>query len=88
MITATGREIPEPPRIRLDTNRKTTIDLKKFERWLLDQGIEEAKSRKDSYNLGWLERETLPLTPSSIELLNEYLFDAPMEGIRECWSLE
>lgn len=71
----TGRAIPDPPGIRLATERKAKNDLNALRSWLLAQAIAEAESRGDDYNLLWMRREDSRRLPqASIELLNLYLF--------------
>ncbi len=51
MQTLSGRYIPRPPRIRLDSARKAANDINKVEEWLKQQAIDEAASRHDEFNL-------------------------------------
>jgi hypothetical protein len=75
MITLTGRTIPKPPPIRLDSNRKALNDLKKVEQWLLDNAREEATLKKDDYFLTLIRNEVAgKLPPATVDSLNLYLF--------------
>lgn len=76
--TMTGREIPAPPIIRLDSNRKATKDLKAQKQWLIDQAIAEATARKDDFNLTQFKNEKADnLPPASADAMSLYLFDDP-----------
>jgi len=72
--TITGRSIPYPPAIRLETSRKAAIDCKKVDDWLISQGIAEAVSRNDEYNLLTF-RNLKKLYTADRDLLNYYLFE-------------
>lgn len=75
MKTTSGREIPNPPKIRLDSNRKTTIDIKKLQFWLLEQAKEEATSRNDDYFLTLIKGEIAGKLPkATMDSINLYLF--------------
>jgi hypothetical protein len=75
ITTRSGRKIPAPPPIRLDSNRKATIDIKKVDAWLLDQGLREAESRKDKFVTTLFKGiNANNLTPSDKDSLNQYLF--------------
>ena len=75
VMTTTGRAIPAPPRIRTDSNRKAAIDLKKHDEWLIQQTREEAQSRKDEFNLVWIDQmKPGRLSQSDKYLANVYLF--------------
>ena len=74
--TQFNREIPAPLAIRLDTNRKAVIDLKKLDNWLIKNAKEEAFIRKDKYNQTIFNgiKEDSKLTTSDKEGINLYLF--------------
>jgi len=74
--TQFNREIPAPPAIRLDTDRKVVIDLKKLDNWLTKNAKEEAFIRKDKYNQTIFNgiKEGSKLTTSDKEGINLYLF--------------
>jgi hypothetical protein len=74
VTTLSGRRIDAPPQIRLDSNRKTIIDLKKQQQWLLDEAYTEAFIKKDEFNLNWIKNEKPNLPPAVIDSLNVYLF--------------
>ena len=76
--TTTGREIPSPPVIRTDSNRKASNDLKKQNQWLIDQSVAEAKARGDDFNLIQFQNEKANnLPPASKAAMSQYLFDDP-----------
>lgn len=73
--TLSGREIPAPPRIRLDTNRKATIDLKKQNQWLIDQSSAEAQARGDNFNYRHFSNERADNLPEASKSgMSLYLF--------------
>lgn len=73
--TLTGRQIPVPPHIRVETTRKCINDLKKHDVWLIEQVRDEARSRSDDYNLLWINRmKPGELSPSDKDCANLYLF--------------
>ena len=50
ITTPSGRRIQGPPQIRTATERMAVADTRKYDQWLLDQAIEEAKARGDTWN--------------------------------------
>ena len=65
----------ELPTIRLDTERKIIIDLKKFDNWLLKNAKEEAIIRNDDYNQIILNgMKEGKLTTADRYMINQYLF--------------
>lgn len=75
MKTITGRVISDPPKIRLDSNRKTINDLKKLDQWLLDQALEEAKSKNDDWFPLLIKNEVAGKLPVATRAsINLYLF--------------
>lgn len=84
VLTASGRSIPEPPRIRLSSDRVATADLRLSRLWLLEQAIAEADARFDEWNGDRYRRERedfvrerkrrYDLPPASVDDLNVYLF--------------
>lgn len=56
--TLSGRDIPAPPKIIFgEGNRKCCNSIKKLNIWLREQAIEEARARKDEFNLLIFESE-------------------------------
>lgn len=79
--TLTGRDIPSPPQVTGGGDRKTANQVRSQLQWLLDQGIAEAESRGDDFNLSWMRNEKVGslakgsgLPQATIDSLNEYLF--------------
>lgn len=73
--TVSGREIPAPPPIRLDTDRKASSDVKKVDSWLLDQALQEAEDRNDDFNKTQFQGlDPKKLSPADKDILNQYLF--------------
>jgi hypothetical protein len=82
MLTLSGRSIPNPPAIRLDSSRKAANDIKRIEAWLLTNAIAEAKTRGDDYNLTWMIGEKPgKLPPATVDNLNVYLFGTTLPEI-------
>lgn len=75
VTTLTGREIPAPPAIRTDTNRKAMRDVRKVEDWLVEQVQAEAEARNDEWGQT-LFRGLDPrnLSPADKDAANLYLF--------------
>lgn len=64
----------ELPTIRLDTERKIIIDLKKFDNYLLKNAKKEAIIRNDDYNqtiFNGMKEEKL--TTADRDMINQYL---------------
>lgn len=73
LYTATDREIPLPPKM---SKRITKADTKKFNQWLIDQALAEAKARGDDWNYDRFSYEKADnLPPASMDDLNYYLFN-------------
>jgi len=74
----------ELPTIRLDTERKAIIDLKKFDNWLLKNAKEEAIIRNDDYNQtifnGMKEGR---LTTADRNMINQYLLPEEYKDVRD-----
>jgi hypothetical protein len=77
--TCTGQVTTPFPKVDMSTNRKVTNTLKRVDEWLLSNGIAEAETRKDEFNLVWMNNtDPKKLTPCDRDLLNEYLFGDPI----------
>lgn len=82
ITTLTGRQIPIPPRVRLETGRNATMDVHALNRWLAKQAVEEAKARNDDFNLIGFQQEAdmmarnskKDMPPASMDAMNLYLF--------------
>ena len=75
LLTLSGRKIPHPPPIRLESERKAKNDLRKIDLWLLEQARAEAVSRLDEWNkmtFGFMSVKNL--SPADRDTLNQYLF--------------
>ena len=73
--TQSGRSIPVPPSIRLETTRKATIDVAKVDAWLVEQGRAEALARNDEFvGLQFEGMNPKRLSPADKDILNDYLF--------------
>jgi len=73
--TLSGRQIPTPPPIRVDTNRKAIADLKKHDQWIIDQAIAEATAKNDDFNLiQFQQMKAGKLSQSDKDGANVYLF--------------
>ena len=72
--TATGRKTTPFPKWDTSTPRKAKNSEKKINEWLMDNAIEEARSRGDDFNLRQFEGNRDNPTVSDRESANEYLF--------------
>lgn len=93
-ITNTGRHTSPTPHF----NGRITNALKRLQKWMIDECVEEAKSRGDWFNLIWLEElqrrvekshKEGTVTPAENAALNEYManpdwvFEMPYKMTRE-----
>lgn len=75
VLTSSGRPTTPFPSFNFDTNRKATNSVRKVDEWLLQNAIEEAKSRGDDYNHTIFSGETAKNLPqASKDSMEEYLF--------------
>lgn len=73
--TLSGREILAPPAIRLGTVAQTRNDVRKVDRWLWEQGIQEASAKQDEFAKSQFEHlNPARLSPADKDSLNTYLF--------------
>lgn len=73
--TATGRETTPVPNVSADTNRKAINASARMDQWLIENARAEAQARGDDFNGPMFDRmEPRKLSPSDIDILNEYLF--------------
>uniref|UniRef100_A0A6M3K9Z4 Uncharacterized protein n=1 Tax=viral metagenome TaxID=1070528 RepID=A0A6M3K9Z4_9ZZZZ len=73
--TQSGRMIPVPPGIRLETARKAQIDVRKTDAWLVEQAQSEAKAKGDEFVSQQFEQmNPKKLSPADKDIMNDYLF--------------
>ena len=72
--TVTGRRLSRAPEWKLTSNRAAQASQRRFDQWIIDEAIAEAKSKSDDYNLIWLQAEK-PVMPDGIRTcMWQYLF--------------
>lgn len=73
--TLSGRATTPFPKIDTETNRKTIATVKKVDKWLFDNAIEEAKFRKDDFVLNQFKCENPAKMPQATkDSMHLYLF--------------
>lgn len=75
VLTATGRKTTPFPKLDTTTNRKTGNTLKRVDQWLMDNAVEEAKTRGDEFNLRQFEQNRKKPSPADKDSAEMYLFD-------------
>ena len=63
--TVTGRRLSRAPEWKLTSERAAKASRRRIDQWIIDEAIAEAKSRRDEYNLIWLQ-QTKPFMPDGI----------------------
>ena len=74
VLTSSGRKTTPFPKISFDTNRKATNTLKAVDTWLMSNALDEAESRGDSFNAGWLRQSQQKPSQADKDAAEEYLF--------------
>jgi N12 class adenine-specific DNA methylase/adenine-specific DNA methylase len=75
VTTSSGRQTTPFPKIDMGTDRKTGSTLKRVDKWLYDNAVEEARARGDDFNLRQFEAEDpAKMPPASKDAMEEYLF--------------
>ena len=75
VLTATGRETSPFPEIKTGSDRIMGNTIKRVEKWLIDNAIDEARSRGDNFNLRSFEHINLKnLSQSDKDGAELYLF--------------
>lgn len=72
--TVTGRTTSPFPKVDVTTNRKAANTVKRVHQWLVDNFIEEAKSRNDEFALLVLSSDG-KLPPATLDAMYDYLFN-------------
>lgn len=84
MRTATGRTTTPYPMVTLDTRQKAANSVKRVGEWLINNAIEEARSRGDRFNLRTFENVNLRnITPAEWDSAEEYLFGDEIPQVPE-----
>ncbi|MGW8180117.1 MAG: hypothetical protein ACWGQW_15360, partial [bacterium] len=73
--TVSGRTTTPFPKVNVSTERTSTLTIRRVDKWLMDNAIEEAKARGDVFNLRQFEGENPKNIPlASKDAMEEYLF--------------
>jgi hypothetical protein len=72
--TASGRATTPFPKIDLASERKAGNTLKRVEQWLMQNAIDEARSRGDEFNTAQFEVNLLKPQQADKDAAEEYLF--------------
>lgn len=74
VLTNTGRKTTPFPKVSLDTNRKASNTLKLVDRWLMQNALDEARSRSDEFNARQFEASLEKPQQADKDAAEEYLF--------------
>lgn len=74
VLTSSGRETSPFPKVSNKTNRKAVNTVRKVDSWLMDNAIEEAKSRGDEFNQRQFEQNRDKPSQADKDSAEEYLF--------------
>lgn len=74
VLTNTGRKTTPFPKVSLDTNRKASNTLKLVDRWLMQNALDEARSRSDEFNARQFEASLENPQQADKDAAEEYLF--------------
>lgn len=75
VLTATGRETTPFPKVLANTNRKAINALKRVDTWLMQNALDEARSRGDNFNARQFEQNLDKPSQSDKDSAEYYLFD-------------
>lgn len=75
VTTSSGRQTTPFPNIDTSSDRKAQNTVKRVDKWLHENAVEEARSRGDDFNLTQFQSEDpANLPPASKDSMEEYLF--------------
>ena len=74
-LTSTGRETTPVPKIGATSERKTINAVKRVEGWLMQNALDEARSRGDDFNARMFEQNLAKPSQSDKDSAELYLFD-------------
>lgn len=74
VLTASGRDTTPFPKIKLDTNRKAGNTAKAVDQWLMQNALDEARTRGDEFNARQFEANLTKPSQSDKDSAEEYLF--------------
>jgi|GEM_PF-1853945 len=75
VLTSTGRETTPFPKFDLKTSRKSINSVKRIDQWLMQNAIDEARSRGDDFNLAQFEANKDKPSQADKDSAEYYLFD-------------
>ncbi|HHH9168367.1 TPA: PLxRFG domain-containing protein [Pseudomonas aeruginosa] len=74
VTTSSGRQTTPFPKVSVDTNRKATGTIKAVDLWLMQNALDEARSRGDEFNARQFEANLAKPQRADKEAAEEYLF--------------
>ncbi|MFG8475160.1 PLxRFG domain-containing protein [Pseudomonas aeruginosa] len=74
VTTSTGRQTTPFPKVSVDTNRKATGTIKAVDLWLMQNALDEARSRGDEFNARQFEANLAKPQRADKDAAEEYLF--------------
>ena len=82
VLTSSGRETTPFPKVSTGTNRKTANTLKNVDQWLMQNAIDEARSRGDNFNARQFEANQKNPSQADKDSAEEYLFGEQPEVVK------
>ncbi|WP_235180417.1 LPD23 domain-containing protein [Pseudomonas aeruginosa] len=74
VTTSSGRQTTPFPKVSVDTNRKATGTIKGVDLWLMQNALDEARSRGDEFNARQFEANLAKPQRADKDAAEEYLF--------------
>lgn len=74
VLTSSGRETTAFPKFYTSTGKTTSVHIKAIDSWLMNNAIEEARSKDDKFNLRQFEANKNKPSQSDKDSAEEYLF--------------
>ncbi|HCE5825720.1 TPA: PLxRFG domain-containing protein [Pseudomonas aeruginosa] len=74
VTTSSGRQTTPFPKVSVDTNRKATGTIKAVDLWLMQNALDEARSRGDEFNARQFEANLAKPQRADKDAAEEYLF--------------
>lgn len=79
LVSESGRTLTPAPKIDATSNQKAGNTIKRVQSWLIENAIEEAKSKGDEFNgLTFSNMKAGKLSPADMDMLNDYLFGSEL----------
>ncbi|EMK3528725.1 PLxRFG domain-containing protein [Pseudomonas aeruginosa] len=74
VTTSSGRQTTPFPKVSVDSNRKATSTIKAVDQWLMQNALDEARSRGDEFNARQFEANLAKPQRADKDAAEEYLF--------------